>query len=80
MKASDLSRPKPRLMNKWHTCQKWQAKIYPWHAAFTTLPIVSISLADQSQYCEEYAYMYVCTYERTHTYIHTHCVATVCGY
>jgi hypothetical protein len=74
MKARDVSRPRPRLTNKWHPCPKGHTKIFSWYVAFTTVPIVLISIFRQeSPYCEKYVCvsMSVCMYTHTHTHTHT---------
>jgi len=63
MKARDVTRPRPRLTNKWHPCPKWHTKIFCWYGTFTTVPIVFISIfRPESPYCEEYVCVCVCVY------------------
>ena len=47
------------LPNLWHACPQWPAERYPWHAAFTAVPIFKISFArPPSPYCAQYVYIY----------------------
>ena len=32
--------PIPGLPNLWHACQQWRAERFPWHAAYTAVPIM----------------------------------------
>jgi hypothetical protein len=49
--------------NLWHAWPKWQAKRFPWQAAFIPVPnFVLLLLSDQrlSLYCEECVYIDTC--------------------
>jgi len=42
----------------WHTCSKWHAETFPWHAAFTAPSIILIYFPlPASLYCELYIYI-----------------------
>ena len=45
------------LPTQWHACPKWHMERFPWHAAFTVVPIFFISVATPaSPYCAEHVY------------------------
>jgi hypothetical protein len=46
------------LTNLWHACPKWRAERFPWHGAFTAVPIFVVVARQASVYCEEYVYIY----------------------
>jgi hypothetical protein len=52
-----------RLMNLWHQCQTWHPERFPWHVAFTAIPIFFISFArPASLYFEEHKHTYLTAY------------------
>jgi len=51
---------RPKLVNLWHTCPKWNAERFPWHLAFTVFQFSYFLFFTQSAslYCEEHVYIY----------------------
>ena len=63
----------PGLSYLWHPCPKWHAERFPWHTAFTDVPIFFIPFARSASPC-----CGVCVCVCVCVYIHTHiCVETV---
>jgi hypothetical protein len=57
-------------MSLWHACPKWHAERFPWHAAFTAVPVFVCLLPDQRLYI---VYT-MCVHTHTHM---SDCIQTV---
>ena len=48
------------LTKIWHSCANWHAKVFPWHAAFTDLPLFLFLFPDLFLHTVKKMCMYVC--------------------